>query len=609
MQHSKFYDLSQGIPSMCGIAGFIDKKGVLNPSSSGKKLVQTMVKTIEHRGRDDSGYFHNKNLYFGHTRLAIIDLTSRGHQPMLSQNKKLVITYNGEIYNFQSTKKKLKKDYSFTTATDTEVLLRAYEKWGFIESLSKHKGMFAFALFDQSNQNLYLAIDRFGIKPLYYLNNDHFFAFASEIKALLTLPRIIPKLNEQKLEEYMSFRYLSGEQTLFQNIFKLEPAQWLRIHTKNNSFSRGTYWSLKKKRLSSRMTHEQQLQKILQKSVKEHLITDAPLGLQLSGGVDSSLIAAFAARIKKKQFHSFSIGLKDQSWNEFKYSKIVSRKLKTIHHQYKFTELDFCKLLPKLTYHMDEPISHSHSVPMFILAKKARQTVKVLLTGEGADEIFGGYSRYEPLVAGKPSNQEIIMAAQFGNPKTLQEILNHRLSDKFPLRKKIISAYSNMNIFDRVSMLDQKTYLLSLLIRQDKMGMAANVENRVPYLDYKLVEFAFSLPLSEKIQQKKSKIILKKIAKKYIPRECIDRKKIGFGQPIDQWLRNPVGFGRYLKLLTQGPVRRFINYSKLKKIIAEHTSGKKNHSQTLWILINLEIWMKIFIEREDYRFIWSRISK
>jgi asparagine synthase (glutamine-hydrolysing) len=340
-------------------------------------------------------------------------------------------------------------------------------------------------------------------------------------------------------------------------------------------------------------------------SVKEHLIADVPVGLQLSGGVDSSLVASLAAKISRGNFHSFSIGLQDSTWNEFKYSQAVAKKIRSKHHQLIFTEKQFCSLLPKLTYHLDEPMDHSHSIPMYLLSKYARKKVKILLSGEGADEIFGGYKKYRKIIPGI-TDREIINLTSFGDRKVLKQVTKINFRDRFPERERILKNCRGCQPFDKLSVFDQKVYLISMLVRQDKMGMAANIENRVPFLDHELVEAAFSLPLNEKIKDNETKLILKKLAEKFVPKECIYREKVGFGQPVSQWLKNPGGLGKYLRLF-RNRKRNFFNYRELDKIISEHKNGICDHGQTLWILINLELWHRIFIDGADYNKIWKNL--
>ena len=594
---------------MCGIAGFIDKQNQLNQANK-QKIIKQMMQKLEHRGQDDVGFFIKNNIVLGHARLSILDLTKRGHQPFLSADKKIVLTYNGEIYNFLELNKILAKKYSFKTTSDTETLMNGYQEWN-LKSLNKFKGMFAFGIYDQLNKTLTLAVDRFGIKPLYYINNNNFFAFASEIKALFCLPGVKAELNTDALGEYLLYRCTAGADTLFQKIKRLCPAQCLQYNVKTDKTKMVVYYQPRKIALPA---DQEKLTKkflnILHASTEQHLLADAPLGLQLSGGVDSSLIAALATQIKQKNFHSFSIGLKRPGWNEFKYSRLVAKKLHTIHHELYFTEDDFCRLLPQLTYHLDKPMNHLHSVPMYLLAKYARRYVKVLMSGEGADEIFFGYRRYQKITNAKHiSDKLLIQSSQFADKKIMSKIVNVDFEPSIVKRQRLITNLTNP--YDKLFKLEMLTYLVPLLIRQDKMGMAANIENRVPFLDHNLVEFAYSLPLKLKLSKNDTKIFLKKIATKFLPRQIVWRPKVGFGLPQNEWLRHKNGLGEYLKFFTTNiqTKRHFINYSELQTIITEHQTKKADHSQLLWILIALEIWLQIFIDRRPYQDIWPGLNQ
>ena len=357
------------------------------------------------------------------------------------------------------------------------------------------------------------------------------------------------------------------------------------------------YYKLEKKDLGQ-IDFENVLLKKLERSVYEHLLADVPVGVQLSGGVDSSLVVALASR-HKKDLNTFSIGLADQDWNEFEYSRIVAKQYGTIHHELVFTEEDFCRELPRLTYFHDEPISHSHSVPMFLLAQDARKDVKVLLSGEGADEAFFGYRRYLDLYKQPPNQGGIIFSNAFGKTDIIKKVLSITYDPVAALsyRESILADAVKLSWVDQVSYYDLRTYLPPLLLRQDKMGMAANLENRVPFLDYQLVEFGFSLPEACKINAKDNKILLKKIACQFLPEPLIYRRKCGFAQPLGAWLKNKEGFGAYLKFFNKQNERRaFLNYDFIRNLIAEHSIGGADHTEILWTLIGLELWLRIFID-------------
>lgn len=584
---------------MCGIAGFIDKKNILSRQEK-ISLAERMQKIMRHRGKDGKGMEIWENVVLVHTRLSIIDLSDNASQPLSSDDKNETIVFNGEIYNHADLRKELFKEFVFKSESDTESIIYSYKKWG-EKFLNKMEGMWAFALLNKNKKEMLLSVDPFGIKPLYYINTPDWFAFASEIKSLLLLPNLKPQINYASLPEYLIYRSIAGERTLIKNIFKLNPAEKIVFNAKNGLKKKNYYWELKKKNIKIKNTSyfKKKTLELLKESVKKHLISDAPIGLQLSGGVDSSLICALASK-KNPEMHSFSIGLKDKKWNEFLFSDIVAKKLKTKHHKTIFTEKEFVQLLPKLTYHMDEPINHPNSVPMFILSKKARRFVKVLLSGEGADEIFGGYRRYENILNKKLATKSLTRLSSFGDEKIFRQITNLDFTEVDKRRLGIINGEKKLkSSFEKISLLDLKTYLTPLLLRQDKMGMAANIENRVPFLYRPLVEFAFSLPDSLKIDVQEgkntTKPLLKSIASQFLPKEVVFRTKVGFGLPISEWLKNKKGLGRYLGLLKEKK-RDYLNYSVLNKMIENHLSGKEDFGEELWILINLELWTRIFLE-------------
>lgn len=581
---------------MCGIVGFLDKKNKLS-STQKQALIEGMVQAIDHRGRDDRGSYIKNNVAVGQTRLSIIDLSPNGAQPFFNQDKTVILSYNGEIYNYQAVNQVLaKKKYVLKSNCDTETLLYAFMDEG-VACLKQLNGMFAFSLYDEKSATITLAVDRFSIKPLYYIDTPDWFAWSSEVKSLLLLPGFKAELNEKKLSEYFLFRQVSGAETLFNNIQRVLPAQVITCDLKAGKLSKDRYWKLEKKDFGQ-INFEDVLLEKLEHSVSSHLLADVPVGVQLSGGVDSSLVVALASR-HKKDLNTYSIGLADQKWNEFEYSRLVAKKYNTVHHELVFTEDDFCRELPTLTYFHDEPIGHSHSVPMYLLAKEARKDVKVLLSGEGADEVFFGYKRYLNLYQQPPNTEGVVFSNAIGKIDLMEKVFSPSHSPVATLnyRQNILSAVSDLSWVDQISYYDLQTYLPPLLLRQDKMGMAANLENRVPFLDYQLVEFGFSLPEIYKINNKENKILLKKVASRFLPEQLIYRRKCGFAQPLRAWLKNEEGFGAYLRFFSKQNERRtFLNYDFIRNLIAEHSTDIADHTEILWTLIGLELWLRIFID-------------
>ena len=371
---------------MCGIAGLIDKKNNLDLKSR-ENIVKKMLQIMEHRGGDAVGIESKSSVTIGHTRLSIVDITSQANQPIFNTDS--MLSFNGEIYNHQELRKKYLNKAKISSHSDTATLFALLTKSPIKNVLENIQGMFAFSYADIRKNILYLALDRYAIKPLYYIDTPDYFAWSSEIKAFKVLPKFKFQIQEKHLYEYLTFRYVGGENTLFRNVYKMQPGEYLTYLLDKKSFKNSKYHNLINIKNTKRFS-----EKMLENSVKDHLMGDVVAGIQLSGGVDSSVVALFAQKHSKKRMHTFSIGLKDNKWNEFYYSDQVAKILKTDHHKIIFSKKDFTDLLPKITYHLDEPIVHPNTVPMYLLAKTARKFTKVLLTGEGADEVFYGYNRY-----------------------------------------------------------------------------------------------------------------------------------------------------------------------------------------------------------------------
>ncbi len=586
---------------MGGIVGFVDKREALSREDQ-ERLLLKMRETIRHRGHDGQGAYIDDGVAVAHTRLSILDVTAAGHQPMLTEDGEFVLSFNGEIYNHAEFRSELLKKYRFKSQSDTESLLYAFKEWD-ETCLGLCRGMFAFSILDKKKRDLFLAVDRFGIKPLYYIDTPDWFAWSSEIKSLLLLPGFVPKFRKAVLHEYLLFRSVAGPETLIEGIYKILPAHSLRYSIATGAVEQKKYWSRGEATNATAPpgSSEDAIRNLLTRSVREHLLADVPVGIQLSGGVDSSLIGALVRREipATQELHSFSIGSPDPRWNEFEYSRLASHVLKTNHHELIFTEEDFCKNLPIATYHYDEPINHSHSVPMMLLAEEAKKHVKVLLSGEGADEIFGGYSRYLMLAQDRDLTDEMILYSNAFVPQNdARAATGNTLDLELSARRALLGDSSDQH--RKLAEYDIETYLPPLLLRQDKMGMRSSLENRVPFLDADLVCAALALPQEEKYSSTESKILLKKIASDFLPPEIVYRKKVGFGQPIEAWLRNESGLGAYLVFFTHpNPPRDFFDYAAIQEMIMRHREKKGNYTAILWALINLELWTRIFIDGKD----------
>lgn len=570
---------------MCGISGFIDKKGKLGQSER-KLVVRNMLHLMSHRGGNAMGIKIHNNITIGHTRLSIVDSNPRANQPFVDIDS--ILSFNGEIYNHSELRNQYCKR-KLISHSDTTTLFELLRLLPLKKVLTLIQGMYAFSYFDKEKDTLTLALDKFSIKPLYYIDTPDYFAWASEIKAFKALPQFTFQFNAGCLEEYLVFRYVVGEKTLFKNIYKMCAGEYITYSLKNGLFKKQQYYKLEK----SVKTGNKFPEKILKESVRAHLMSDAPVGVQLSGGIDSSLVALFAKQFSKNRLHTFSIGLKDRQWNEFQYSDLVAKLLKTIHHKIIFSKRDFVRLFSKLTYHLDEPIVHSNTIPMYILAKKARKYTKVLLTGEGADEIFYGYNRY--FESRLSSDNDIYISNSFSNPKLVSKIIKSKKLIPREREKILRVSCPSKKIDSRVSYYDMYTYLPHVLLRQDKAGMAGNIENRVPFLYEPVVERALNLKTRTGVFGGKTP--LKEIAIKYFSKEFVLRKKCGFGLPISDWLKDKDALLPHLSVLRKHHlINKYFVKSEVEKLIREHIEGKKDNSTILFSMISLVVWCDVFIK-------------
>lgn len=569
---------------MCGIAGFIDKRKPTDLKER-ERIVRKMLRLMKHRGGDAYGVKSTNNISIGHTRLSILDLSRHGDQPFSDDCHNSILSFNGEIYNHDKLRKKYLGDIKIDSNSDTATLFELLKKFSIKSVLEKIHGMFAFSFLSKKGNNFVIALDRFAIKPLYYIDTPKYFAWASEAKAFSALPKHKFQLNEKVIGEYLLFRYIFGSETFFKNIYKLQAGEYLTYNLTNNVIKIKKYYKLQKLKHYKGFSEN-----IISSSVKEHLMGDIVAGIQLSGGVDSSLVALFAQKFSKQRLHTFSIGLRDEKWNEFRYSDFVAKQLKTKHHKLIFSRRDFVRLLPKVTYHLDEPLVHPNTVPMYILAKEARKHTKVLLTGEGVDEIFYGYNRY---FQKNRKDKKIIYSNAFNNPQDISKIFKGKASVKN--RARVLHDSIELSNDDKVSFYDIYTYLPHVLLRQDKAGMAANIENRVPFLYTPVMEAGFNSKI--KVGKFGGKTQVKRLAMKYLPEDFVLRKKCGFGLPISEWLRDKDGLSTHLSDLTKSKViRKFFNVDEIKKLIKEHLAGEKENSSILFTLICLVIWYNIFFD-------------
>jgi asparagine synthase (glutamine-hydrolysing) len=608
---------------MCGIVG---KFYFGHRRTKGSDL-DKMMADIYHRGPDSSGKYEDERISIGFQRLSIIDTIS-GHQPLYNETKNIVLLANGEIYNYKDLTRELEpKGHSFRTKSDCEVIIHLYEEYGpaFIERLN---GMFAFCLYDKERRHMLIARDRVGIKPMYFYHDQSVMVFGSEIKGILAANEVKKAEEADILGEYLCFRYLANGRTFFSGIKALAPGSCIELSPEGVRFI-----SFYKRTDSCERYSEpdflDRLDRALCESVERQMMTDVPLGTQLSGGVDSSLVSALAGKLDPG-LKTFTVGFHEKKYDETPFAKLLADKAGLDYHEVRIDNRQFSDVLPKAIWFHDEPLCHANSVQMYLLCKYAREHVKVMLTGEGADELFAGYPRYMIAKLGELTNYlskpfaKVIKNLLYIIPSRKVNKLAYNLgfgsrdlvlwnscfagkekvswlmdTDNFGLsfRKDLLeeSWNDNLNLFDNLLLYERKSYLQPILMRQDKMSMAASIESRVPVLDNQMLGIADSMPYQYKIRHYTPKYIFKKVAARHIPREIVYKKKVGFGVPVDEWLRDKTCLGRYLDMLldSAGEIKE-LNQNKLNQMVEEHRRSESNHGDLLWPLINYIIWKDKF---------------
>jgi asparagine synthase (glutamine-hydrolysing) len=587
---------------MCGILGFVDKRRRLGEVEH-DKLCQRMLATIAHRGGEGSGVHRASNITLAHTRLRILDLDPRSDQPFAGPQCSAVLTFNGQIYNHLGLKAQLANHFDYRTGSDTETLLYAYSRWGrrFVDQL---RGMFAFAIWDKDSEQILLGVDHLGIKPLYYLNTDDWFAWSSEVKPLLLLPGVRPNLDESALHELLCYRSLTGSRTMFKGIRKVAPAELLVYDTRRETLREHTYWQPEALDSRDQFATVDELREALHASVTEHAPADVPVGIQLSGGLDSSLLARLIRDVLPEgyELHSYCIGPYERSWGEFSYARDAAKAAKTIHHEIRFDDQTFAGSLHKATQHLDEPINHPNTVPLMLLAAQARKSVTVLFSGEGADELFCGYKRHVRFLREPPTAARLSESNRVNSTGLANAVLRGRAVEVGAERQAFAQSVLGDTPARQLTLYDLHHHLPSLLLRQDKMGMAANLEIRVPYLDSRLVNVALALADSQKIVRDDRKRVLKDIGKRYLPRSVLRRQKRGFGLPIARWLRGRAALGRMFQhLLLDDQRRSFLSYAAIRRLYLEHQNGTADNSDALWPVLSLEVWCRCFLDGEAAR--------
>jgi asparagine synthase (glutamine-hydrolysing) len=607
-----------------------------------------MTGVLAHRGPDDSGFYLDEHAALGHRRLSIIDLAG-GHQPMSNPDGSAWIVFNGEIFNHAALRAPLKAaGCRYRTNSDTETILHAWDRHG-PGCLDLLRGMFAFALWDTRTRRLFCARDRLGIKPFYYYWDGSLFAFASEIKGLLEHPAIAARLNEAVLAEYFSFGYVSDERTLFQGILKLMPGHYLALdlnEPERPSLAVERYWDVPAPAAAERRPDADwiaECRRRLEETVRMRLMSDVPLGMFLSGGVDSSAIAALMKRMVSGPLKTFSVGYRETEYSELDYARQFAGAIGSDHHEVTVGMDEFFDELPKLIWHEDEPLVWPSSVSLYCVSRLAARQVKVVLTGEGSDEIFGGYARYGYYLAMQrwlPFYRLLPGAARRAIrdcvastsllPAALRRKLQHTplgagdsleglYLDSFysalgagdlgalcSAPVEAASAYVNFrrywdgaqgrSLLGRMLHTDQKTYLVELLMKQDQMSMACSIESRVPFLDHPLVEFAARVPDHLKISGGVSKRILKDAVKDLLPAAIVRRKKMGFPTPLNRWLLEDRAAPLYALLRdSNGLLAAYTDRPRLDELIAQHQRRVHDATDRLWRLLNFQIWGDLFL--------------
>ncbi|MEO7099252.1 MAG: asparagine synthase (glutamine-hydrolyzing) [Luteolibacter sp.] len=612
---------------MCGILGIRRFDG--HPAD--EALLRKMAAKLHHRGPDGDGFKVFGDVGFGHTRLSIIDLAG-SPQPMTSASGPFHITFNGEIFNYQSLRADLVSEgVPLKTHGDTEVLLETIRREG-IRGLAKVNGQFGFAYFDEEKGTLIVARDRLGILPLYYYTGPGFVAFASEIKALL--PAIgTPEIDDVAIEQYLTYRSVPPPRTMFRGVKKLTPGTVLHIG-KDGSLREETFWALPAKHNGEMLTGDAAIHAVdekLREAVALRLVADVPVGAYLSGGLDSSLTVALMKKLREGgEVQTFAAGFSDPRFDELPFARQVSEAVGTVHHEVMVTSQDFLELWQKLSWHRDGPMSEPADIAIYKIARQARSQVKVLLSGEGSDEIFGGYPKYayEPKLAPLANLPDALRIPAFRTFERMLPESKHRMrqaaramASRSPAermqtwfgpftwyeRRSLKAGYGSHNPpgdwdraegdhLRRMLYVDCHTWLAdNLLERGDRMSMGASIENRPPFLDHELVELSFRIDSAMKIKGTSGKWLVKEIARKHLPANIVDRKKVGFKVPLDEWFRG--GLKDYVHDLLLGPdsfVSSYFNRSVIERMLTDHTRGRRNEELRLWTLMGLEVWHRAF---------------
>jgi len=636
---------------MCGFAGYIDFQKRTN-----EQVLKEMTHAIAYRGPDDAGYQINHDttadIGFGHRRLSIIDLSPLGHQPMMFKN--ITLVFNGEIYNYDEIREELIKEYkhTFISHSDTEVILHAYDQWG-ISCIQKFNGMFAFALHDRERNKMFLVRDRAGVKPFYYYQKSGLILFGSELKSFHAHPAFVKEINNDALSLYLQYGYIPAPHTIFNNAFKVLPGSYIEIDITNGNLKETIYWDVlncynEQKLDISENEALQETENLLVSACNYRMVSDVPVGVFLSGGYDSSCVAALLQKDRTDKIKTFTIGFTESKYNEAGYAKKVADYLGTNHTEYYCTEQDAKSIIPELSFIFDEPFGDSSAIPTILVSRIARKDVTVALSADAGDETFAGYSRYVNFrnnyhtLSKIPSifRQPLGNAMKLLNPERLlnltgkyrapyiydavAEMLSDGLSgptvSKYSIQR-ISSAKMNgllikqpgkpHTFFDdgkllnssndeitKLMAIDYKTYMVDdILTKVDRATMSVSLEGREPLLDFRLIEYVSRLPLNYKLNGQSKKYLLKEIVHKYLPKEIMERPKMGFGIPLVNWFRTELKFylDEYLgetRIKSQG----IFSHTFINQIVQKYHQGKNDDFELIWFLLTFQLWYEKWME-------------
>lgn len=605
---------------MCGICGIIRK-------GDNKDIIKKMNDRIMHRGPDGEGYYIDGDVAFGHRRLSIIDL-STGDQPIYNEDSSVVTVYNGEIYNYLELRSELESlGHEFKTKSDTEVLVHGYEEWH--TDLPKYlRGMFAFAIYDKNRNEIFLARDNFGIKPLYYAKMNDSFMFASEIKSFLDVPDFKKEFNEDILETYLEFSFVPTNETFFKGVYRLDAGCSLLY--KDEDIKINKYFKLDFKEDTMSFTDAvKNISDVMEDSVKRHLIADVEVGSFLSSGIDSSYIVSLA-----KPDKTYTVGYENKKYDEINYAKDLADKL-GIKNESKIIKKDeYLDAIPKIMYHLDEPTSDPAAISLYFVAKLASRDLKVVLSGEGADEFFGGYNYYReevdykfynkipygirhvigkvaglfPEVRGfnflvrrgeKLENSYIGVNRNFSE-KMARKVLRKNYELKaIDVTKDVYNEFKDYSNIDKMQAIDINFWLMKdILLKADRMTMASSIEGRVPFIDKEVFSVASKLPFDYKVTKENTKVALREAARKVIPTDAYKKKKLGFPVPIREWIKDGAFKEDIEKTINSDVANKYFNVKFLNKLFNEHLSGKKDNYRKIWTVYTFIKWYQVFFENE-----------